>query len=902
MDEWVSIYFNHIENVCSRATNQFNIYGVNVKFSTDTIRKILEISPESINGKDGLIKSFAHNQSRGKNSDGMIHNTQIDTSVEMISRWVNTAQINYAIDTEQFMRDSFEDYDHQKYLLYLILGAMQCGKTGTSLFLDFSAPILYLATGKKHFPIHILTNKTGQTNQTRKEREMFTALYDKIDIIYNDHITSLEEVRKNARNLLTYHSEILMPIVQTHDEFGQKIDVEELNDKIEEGIEFSIKENGAEKYRNLIRLDMKKTTVGKASLDFAEAIQWQQRSRENKRLGLVRKLCEIAEIEDINLIFIVDEIHWGSDYNVKNFDTEYESGSIMLRLLMPILNDIAASKKKGHKIVGLSATPYQLCWLEDVDVVRHRLTEGYCGVNGHDGKKIDPSIEAVLAPEVLYIKDLTGNDFISPNIYSNIDAFNAFQKKTDEQYFADWKEYRDRFEEDLKNLIENELDETSATRPKAVCLRAMNSNSGMRELIGDKKTGQIGLNLSPSIHVEFYDESNTKKNGGLSLKEFYAENCYQYEKVLIVVTGAMRMADQTPTITVNSFGNVVPLFWSCIDLTDHTRHQPALLQGLFGRLCGYGKIIDGLAPRYIGSVKNVDNLRKFIESNGKLVMPPGKGMSMCGKLGGKKLTQLDIFRSFSDKDTPIIKNMFDAIQKEIFDNVKAEKTGVSGRNQGLTRITRDKDNILVPIWEILNETFFQHLEENSAIFFPDISKPVFLRPNEIVNGKKYYVFPDDPTRGKVALRNVDKNNIKTGGGADLSSRETRRLAGLSGGRDLKADLDMGMRPQIFGCFKDGKWECRGITLALNGIAIEKPAQSNKALPFPIDHKNPTLGSLLLNEEEKLASVKSKPASSKLKVKSKVKSKVKPKTAKQKLKDTMTAVAKGLYDDTWKMRR
>ena len=55
----------------------------------------------------------------------------------------------------------------------LVLGAMQSGKTTTSIALQFAGPIVYLLTGRCLYPIYLITSHTSQEDQTRHEISRF---------------------------------------------------------------------------------------------------------------------------------------------------------------------------------------------------------------------------------------------------------------------------------------------------------------------------------------------------------------------------------------------------------------------------------------------------------------------------------------------------------------------------------------------------------------------------------------------------------------------------------------------------------------------------------------------------------------------------------------------------------
>src|SRR5262249_19301783 len=68
----------------------------------------------------------------------------------------------------------------------LVLGAMQSGKTTTSLALQFAGPIIYLLTGRKIYPIYLVTSHTSQEDQTSIELKKFWDFYGRLELIVDE--------------------------------------------------------------------------------------------------------------------------------------------------------------------------------------------------------------------------------------------------------------------------------------------------------------------------------------------------------------------------------------------------------------------------------------------------------------------------------------------------------------------------------------------------------------------------------------------------------------------------------------------------------------------------------------------------------------------------------------------
>jgi hypothetical protein len=68
----------------------------------------------------------------------------------------------------------------------LVLGAMQSGKTTTSLCLQFAGPIVHLLTGRSLYPIYLITSHTSQEDQTKIEISRFLDFYGELAVAVDD--------------------------------------------------------------------------------------------------------------------------------------------------------------------------------------------------------------------------------------------------------------------------------------------------------------------------------------------------------------------------------------------------------------------------------------------------------------------------------------------------------------------------------------------------------------------------------------------------------------------------------------------------------------------------------------------------------------------------------------------
>src|SRR5579862_2417580 len=81
----------------------------------------------------------------------------------------------------------------------LVLGAMQSGKTTTSIALQFAGPIVYQLTGRRFYPIYLITSHTSQEDQTKHEITRFLEFYGELVVEVDDEhsCTIIEYMRQN---------------------------------------------------------------------------------------------------------------------------------------------------------------------------------------------------------------------------------------------------------------------------------------------------------------------------------------------------------------------------------------------------------------------------------------------------------------------------------------------------------------------------------------------------------------------------------------------------------------------------------------------------------------------------------------------------------------------------------
>lgn len=774
-------YLAHVRQVMIWFNLGLARHGVPLRFSDAKITSLNSNDQMDVLDSDGLISQVVAALERGETADGMLHKPQIDTVCELLA---------------VLYRDPLNSV--------AVLGAMQSGKTGTSNGSEFIAPALYLLTGNRYFAVTLLTNRRGHFNQAMAEFKVFEALYAHLTLV---HVNSAK-----STNLDDYMRSAPEAYKMTLAKYRNKV------------MSIATKPLAAE-----IELDQIAEKMGIYPKEKAPSLQ--QRSKDRRRINMIHELCRIADGQDFRLMFKIDEVHWGAGVesvrkvNIKDDDGEtIEKGyttapSVMAEFLKNVRDELATTGR--HIFIGYSATPYQIAYLENVNIVRQRLGPGYVGPNFALGAVLDPE-QGCRLPDVRKLAneaDRAGApcsfdyDGLVLSYYRNINSFERWKLKSG-SYTGDWHRFRAEFEDAMAHVIEQVLlhDREGDPRPVAMCLRAMNDNSEAHAFIA-------ALNLSSEIQIEYYDCSNGRVSQ--SIKDCVSARMKK-KRLLLVVTGSARMADAFPT---RHAGN--PLRWSYLDLTTNTTMQSSLLQSFYGRACGYGKLIDDETPVVIVSTKNYTNLKRFEEELGAIVMAPAPGAVAVNQRQGRTSVQLPLMLTMQSvaKDRTLAK-AFEKLQRRV------DKLNLPPKLNGI----RAKS---IPIWtECFTTDVLSYIERSTKTLFPEFLDDLELLSRTRVSVKldkrktgrsSHYYEIDAEGNGIVGFRRVSAAGQKTGGGGDTTIRDVRRAL-PDNAKGLIAADEMAVRPQIFVHLNDeGRWDVMGVLLRLNKPSRERKA-ADKSLP------------------------------------------------------------------------
>jgi hypothetical protein len=220
--------------------------------------------------------------------------------------------------------------------------------------------------------------------------------------------------------------------------------------------------------------------------------------------------------------------------------------------------------------IGLSATPFELHDIQAVWTVRQYLTSSYIGYFG--GKVIDE--EATVTPPRTLSFAKFGQEIRLPFFGSvSLAAYDAegaaFNRFADRIHNAGTQdEYRREVEKTLRAAILHSA-RGSSTRGVGICIRLFNNNIRSHRLIQNLRL--------PSAEIEVIEYFGSDHHGQ-SVKRAIRQRKHSALPFLIAVTNRARMGD--------AFPREVEWF---LEFSNKAANLNALLQGLLGRACGYGK-------------------------------------------------------------------------------------------------------------------------------------------------------------------------------------------------------------------------------------------------------------------------------------------------------------------------
>lgn len=481
--------------------------------------------------EEGINLSEVARYWRRQDDSGIVHQTQIRTAVECIPHILEGRRRGH------------------------IVGAMQSGKTTTSLALQWVGPIMHLLTGKRVYPFYIIGSQTSHEDQTQTELDNFLAYYGHIHFKLVDDTEPHEavgEMFKRGPSLLTYKQDVLVGDV-------------------------------------------------KAVLELPTLEDLHRRVGGKESLARIVALAQHAVEKDLVPLMIIDEPQYGASNTIVATSTGTEERKCVLTQIFDSIEGAIGGSRDDHWFIGLSATPFELNDVNQLWEVRQSLTSAYSGFNYFHGRPISPDVE-VTPPRVLSMSEFAEEAGVEFLKQVSLSAYDANRPSTFERYARrinfdqGHAAYQRAVEEALREAIYLQLERYSAEggKPVGMCIRAFNNNSKTQALIAR-------LRLDPTkVEVVEYLGSDVKR---MSVKRALALREHKDLPYVIFVTNRARMADAFP-VDVRFF----------MDFAKKAHDLNSLFQGLLGRACGYGK-----RSTVVLSDANAGLVRGYMRSGGEYI-------------------------------------------------------------------------------------------------------------------------------------------------------------------------------------------------------------------------------------------------------------------------------------------
>ena len=587
---------------------------------------------------------------------------------------MHIAQLKTAVDCLAMMLNDQRRCGH-------VVGAMQSGKTTTSLALQFAGPAIYQVTGAKFQPFYLIGNQVNHEDQTRTELASFLAFYGDVEIRRADDGAARD-----------WELDCLFEMAPSLDNYRQHV----LRGALEDVF----------------------TVPGVEDL-------------VHRKVGGQRCLTRIAELTGravdagFRTLMIIDEPQFGAGDTLVNTPEGVQRRRCVLAQIFDKIEDRLGLAATDHHIVGLSATPFELNDLENVWEVRQYLTETYSGFNYFNGQPITPGMR-IAAPETLGLTecseemDIPFLAVISPTAYSGTDRqFRAHAEKIG--YDGDQDEYRVDVQGALRALVMHVITESDGLGgPVGLCIRAFNDNGLTEGLIRD-----LDLDSDVVEVIPYFGQASS----GMSVKRMIARRGRPDLPYVVFVTNRARMADAFP-VQVRFF----------LDLAKKAGDLNALLQGLLGRACGYGK-----ASTVVLSDANARIVDAYAATSGGYVYKPSRHAVPVG--GFRRGVPTSMLKFRTDMNDPVVRAFFAEVDRRVVTEFIPPGSGKIPRAQGTHAGYRT-----APLLSIAEETgVFEHVEREEVrdVLFPSIRVPFRvaragdpIRPVSRPDARLRYAFDD----------------------------------------------------------------------------------------------------------------------------------------------------------------
>jgi hypothetical protein len=383
----------------------------------------------------------------------------------------------------------------------------------------------------------------------------------------------------------------------------------------------------------------------------------------------------------------------------------FERRPCVLLQIFDQINDALGDDAPDRVFIGLSATPFELHDIQAVWTVRQYLTSAYVGINYFGGKVIDEDA-TVTPPRTISFADF-GQEIKLPFLgnvsLAAYDAeprvFDRFAERT--SYSGTLDQYRGEVEKTLRATILH-MARNGTTKNIGICIRLFNNNIRSHRLIQS-------LYL-PSSEIEVIEYFGSDHRGH-SVKRAIRQRKHPELPFLIAVTNRARMGD--------AFPREVEWF---LEFSNKAANLNALLQGLLGRACGYGK-----RSTVVMSDENARLVDDYKRSSGGYIYLTSPHSLVVGTY--RRGAPTSLIRVRRDMDDPLVPSFFERVDREV---VKPHII----QGKATLSTTRERGGLgyrTGPILRIAEELgLFDHLEKKEVRtrLFPTYPDFRVARPND----------------------------------------------------------------------------------------------------------------------------------------------------------------------------
>lgn len=714
-----------------------------------------------------------------EDDSGVLHGAQLMTALDCIGELLTSPQQNG-----------------------LVLGAMQSGKTTTSLALQFSGPIVYLLTDRRLYPIYLITSHTSQEDQTKIEIARFLDFYGELSVrIDDEHQCTLIEYVRYAKRVTVDPVFAFSPTINTYRE-------------------------------HVLKHALPDTMMGPRLEDFI------QRRAPGESIRRVADLCRRANSKGFAPLLIIDEPQFGASDRFIKVEDEIERRPCVLLQIFDRIDEALGQDAKDRVFIGLSATPYELHDIEAVWKVKQYLTSAYSGYNYFGGKVIDDAAE-VTPPRTISFGDFgkeIGLPFlekVSLNAYDgDARSFERFARQVG--YAGTQSEYRIEVERTLRTAILHMASRVSASAG-GICIRLFNNNIRSHRLIER-------LNL-PADQIEVIEYFGSDHRGH-SVKRAIRQRSRHDLPFLIAVTNRARMGD--------AFPREVEWF---LEFSKKAANLNALLQGLLGRACGYGK-----HSTVVMSEDNAQLVEDYKREQGGYIYKTSRHSFVVGPY--RRGAPTSLVRVRRDMDDPVVKEFFERVDREIVARHVIQDSATLRTNRASDG--KYRTGPLLRIAEDLG--LFDHLESEEARkrLFPTYPEFRIARagdkvPHSRSPDRELGYFLDDNGDCRFTFRELTESSSNHGGARSRGYGSRDATDRTRAGDTLEPQINMRKFDPATGEMIDdkrvngelmvaadrqrGNWRAEMVTLPL--ISAVRELQSGEAT-FPVEHS--PFAALLSDEE------------------------------------------------------